>query len=477
MPAPLLLLFGLGGLGVAAAAAASSSSSSSGSPGVLMVSPELLGGLRPVRPSASVGAAMKAAGYEWREGVEKFRDPRLGPYGELADTSPAASLRYLATEPLAKARAAALRGRFEGAGQGGPVVAAMSEASAESLYRAALDLRARFADRKQWPAIAEGLGIPVSKMADAEQAVETALNNATRTYLRVDISSLFRDLRAALGGAIGDAVSAQLSQLGKAIAGAGAVKDAVAWIGDVSSAVSTIMPFLKIIVDKAIAIDGERRARWAEETRGYVDTQIMAWMRKAQERGFPPAWWVPAVFDLETNPGGSGIGASRWVPTADQEGAYKTSRAVFEQGAGLGISTPATLVCRWWALAGMLAADPIVRGALAAFCQQRGAFSSDELVAVVGLVVAQSNGLDPWPFVELLWGYAAGWRALEASYGRNELGTAHIQPPRLLVANGWIMSLADISGAAFALSDALASSSSSKPGPVVGLDVRAIMER
>lgn len=500
MAIPLVLLLGLGGAGLVAAAAASSSPASSSPPSGPSSSPDApggaLGGLlvsRAVVPSQSVAALMDGAGYPWRDdGTERYRDPRLLPPCNGAIPEALAYLYDGATPATVRARVALLRSRVKAKTAPGSIVQAMEASSEMALYNAGLDLVGKLSDKAQWPKLAESLGIPITKMVDAEQALEAAINKAFNAG-RLDVTSLFNDIRSAIGGAIGDAIAAQVSQIVKGISGASAVKDAASFIGDVSQAVSVIMPFIKIIVDKAIEIDAEKRKEWAEENRSFVDSSIMGPLRKCVELGFPPPWHVLDAWNVAgASPGF--LSATRWTPTDDQTGAERQARDALEQAKGLGISTPATAVRRWWAAASILAADPLVGAALAAFGRARGNFASDEQVAIVGLVVALSNNLDPWPFVELLYGYAHGWAGLETRLRRitgcgpvlTDAATGKTRR-ELVTDNAWILNFADLAQCAYLLAGALpkgqplagapAPRAVTGATPVVGFDIRPILPR
>lgn len=466
-----LLFLMLGGGTVAAVAASSSGETSSGSSGdglTYLVSSSLL----PVRSFTAppdLAARMKAAGYVWREdGSEKFRDPRFapecgggedgGPYTMQAPKLPGAALEYLnASPPTAAGRVALLRTRVEEKWQPSSLATAMAYQSGLSLREAAQALAEKIKDPSAWPAIAERVGVPISKLVDAEAALETAINNATRTYGRVDVMSLFRDLRSALGGALGDALSAQVSQIGKALAGAQAVKDAASFIGDVSSAVSTIMPFIKIIVDKAIELDAAKRANWAGECVSFTDSQILRPMRETLDLKMPPAWHAIDVWHVEDDtwcPSPGFLSAKRWTPSGDQEGAAADARGALAQMRRLGTLGPALFVKRWWTLANLLAADDLVQHTLANLGRVRGLFGSDEQVALVGIPIAVANGLDPWPFVELLYGYSRGWSAWDGDVVDRVTCRGGISIPL----NSWSLNFADLARCAFALAEALKAS-------------------
>lgn len=491
MPLPLLLLAGLGAVGLAAAATASSSPAAASSSPNAPTGP--LGGLlasREVVPSQPLAATMTAAGYRWRDGdgIERYRDPRLSPpcNGAIPD-----ALAYVyETMPTVRARVDAIRAHVEASGPPGSIVQAMEASSEMALYNAGLDLVGKMSDQSQWPKMAESLGIPITKMVDAEQALEAAINKAFNAG-HLDVTSLFKDIRSAIGGAIGDAISAQVSQIVKGLSGASAVKDAASFIGDVSQAVSAIMPIIKIIVDKAIEIDGAKRKEWAEENKSFVDTQIMGPVQKSIQLGFPAPWHVLDSWNVAGSSPGFLTG-KRWIPTDDQNGAMQQARDALEQAKGLGISTPATAVRRWWAAASMLAADPLVGAALATLGRARGNIASDEQVALVGLVVALSNNLDPWPFVELLYGYANGWSGTDVKLHRiTGCGPVITEPSgatrrERVVDNAWILNFADLAQCAYTLAAALprgqkieapAPRMTKGASPVVGFDARPLLPR
>lgn len=404
----------------------------------------------------TVASRMKAAGYTWRDdGSEKFRDPRFapecgggedgGPYTMVAGRLPGQALEYLNESGPGLGRVALLRSRVEAPLQPSNVTRAMAYQSELSLREAAQNLAEKIQDPASWPAIAEHVGIPVTKLVEAEGALEAAINNATRTYMRVDVMSLFKDLRATLGGALGDALAAQVSQIGKALAGTQAIKDGASFIGDVSSSVSAIMPFIKVIVDRAIEIDAAKRGAWASECVGFTDTHILRPIRETLDIKMPPAWHALDVWHVEDAtwcPKPGFLTAARWTPSGDQEGAARDAREALAQMRGLGVLGSALSVKRWWMVANLLAADDLVQHTLSNLGRVRGLFGSDEQVALVGIPVAVANGLDPWPFVELLYGYARGWSAVD---------------PTPCATNAWALNFADLSRCAFALAEALKS--------------------
>jgi hypothetical protein len=161
------------------------------------------------------------------------------------------------------------------------------------------------------------------------------------------------------------------------------------------------------------------------------------------------------------------------------------ARDALEQAKGLGISTPATAVRRWWAAASILAADPLIGAALATLGRARGNWGSDEQVALVGLVVALSNNLDPWPFVELLYGYARGWAGLDPKLHRIT-GCGPVGARSKVVDNAWMLNFADLAMCAYALAavlpkgvklEAPAPREIRGASPVVGFDARQVLER
>lgn len=467
----LLLFLMLGGGAVAAAASSGETSSGSSGDGLTyLVSSSLL----PVRSFSAppeLAARMKAAGYVWREDAEKFCDPLFacwhvpggGAYTIGGGRNPGAALMYLENAPpRAVDRVALLRARAEAPPFHSAMVHAMAENSLASLDKAATDLQAKLGDRAQWPGIAQGLGIPVAQMAQVEQGYEQAINKAFRMG-GLDVMSLFKDLRTLASDAVVNAVSAQLSAVGKAIGSASDVKDMASFIGDVSSVASTILPILKIIVDKAIALDVEARQRWAAECASYVDKYVMGPVKTATEGDYVPAWHVLDVWQIDDDKTGEKwcpepkfLGGAKWVPSNQINGAAADARAFLEQGQSLGRSAARVAMRRSWYTAALLMSDPTVGPTWANLGLQRGGpWSSDEIVALVGVPIAIANNLEPWRFCELLWGYARGWAGWpnDATYVKR--ATCKGAP---VVTNAWALTWADVAKCAFALAEALKAS-------------------
>jgi len=527
---PLILLVG----GAAAAAVAVAASSPAPSPAS-----------RPL--DAAVGdlaARMARWGYRWGEGVEKFADPRLvycfgyakpaqlagrpihGVYSvHCPDVMYAHVMRekgspprgrpdfltsgldYLdASPPTARGRVAAIRRRVEvngaiGEGSpGGSIVDALAKTSVKTMRAAAIELQGKLNDPKGRIAIAESLGIPVSKMVDAEAAFEAAIVKGIRDTARIDVSSLFRDLRAWGGGQLQAALSSMTRLLSGAFSGAGAtasqLTDALS-VGGLSTGLGIAGPLFKAAISSAIEDMQKADAAAQAQCRANNDAWLYKPLSETVSDGFPIPWNILAIYDVgceKEDRFSMSIGAYPDDPNT----ARNDARLALLQSEDIGAGRAALELKRAWTQIMLVAGDPRMVRVLRALGRQRGLWASDEHVIIVGTAVAIAFDLDPWAFCEQLWGYSFGWSQYK-DLGRPGVGPRATRSEDCLEGyvkgtgsspdtpghqripcgsqpyNAWSMSLAAIAACAFKLAEEV--QGKSLPSAAGQLDLRAIMTR
>lgn len=369
-------------------------------------------------PKGRAADLMRARGFTWREGVEKFvcgssaapeafrpwRDPGSEWLGTVA--------------PYAISRTDAMRERVGALGSSPSLsLAPLVELSASTLFTLAQDKYAQLKDKSQWPKLAESLGVPLSKMDAVVKGYEKSVNDATKAYLRVDVSSLFASLRTALGAA-GERIADQIAARARAAATALADKAGSA-VGDgvakaLGEGLSTILPVLKAGWELYQGAAAEKEKAWGEFYAQFMDTWVLRFFRAAMERGLPVQWHVPDVYSLE--PPKLGFASSdKWQPSEGMQGAAAFYQRGFVSLLALPIAQSAA-IRRVWALAVQYMGDPTVSRTFAALGRNKSRFpvegagcypvATDEIIAVVGVTVATAYGLEPWGFVRLLWGFA-----------------------------------------------------------------------
>jgi len=538
-----VLLLAIGGAAAAAVALASSTPVGGGGGG---------------GPSETLSARMAAWGYRWNEGVEKFADPRIvncwgyairprliagqplpgvyclqcinhavyvmvyGEKGGDPDGRPdflTTGLDYLnASGPTAKGRIAVLRKRVDqngaigsGAADDSSLIGSLATTSAKAMRAAAIDFQAKLGDAKGRTKLAEALGIPVSKMADAEKAFESAVVNAIRDKARIDVSSLFADLKGFSGGVLGSA----LSKVGQIVAGAvsgttaaasSELAAALASAGGITSAVSTIMPLLKIAADYWLTEPGKLDTAAKKTCADQMNEWVLKPIKETLQDGYPIPWNLTAIYDLScTNEDRFSMALGRYAD--DPNTAANDAGLARLQAEDIGAGRAAVELKRFWAQLLLVAADPRMVKVLRAMGRQKGLWGSDEQVVVVGTAIAIAFDLEPWGFCEALWGYSFGWwqyRELAKpgikAAGRGVstvVGVADVEcmvgykrgsgsspdtpgtPSRTCKDqpyNAWSLNLAAIAACAFKLADEMAKDRPAAPASP-GLTLRAMVPR
>jgi hypothetical protein len=462
----------------------------------LLVSPEVISSAPiPNPPKGRVATLMESKGFVWREGTEKFTPgtwgtawaPFLDPGTEWIAASP----------PFAAARAAILRTRVEAYGTAvSATIGPLSDVSATTLYQVANDTWATLADKSKWAQTAERLGVPVSKMGAIAKDFEAAVNGATTKYLRLDVSSLFADLKGILGttgeklaAAIQARIRSAATDLANGAAKATGADKIAAGLGD---ALAIVGPVLKAGWDTWQAQAAAEEARRGELYTQWMGQWIFAPFRLLSDRALPVPWHVPDVWSLAPPPYDK-YAASKWDATADMVGASRDYRMACAQLLALPLSDSA-IVRRWWATSVAWMGDARVRATFSALCRSRSRTfggsdvgqtipATDELVACVGVPIAVANGLDPWTFVRLLWGYSDGWGPLPGAwtevYSYHPTGLTYTTPGvgktvedllayqasptgsgadpsrPTLPGNAWALNLASLTRTAYALAEAM----------------------
>ena len=445
MPLPAIALIAVA-FGVAAAAAAANSKgqvgSSSGGPGapgtspsegqgipILLVSDALFPA-KAVSPPALAGVekAMVAAGYSWSEWAEKFRDPRIDNcWGVDGNPNPYATRQFEAHDgydavivgpplpnglewigevpPTAAERTARLRARVEEFALAPSVqVQAQADASAKALYIAAQGLAVELSSPSGRTAAAKRLGVPLDTLATTEEQIAAFLQK----YTRLDFRSLIRDLNEAAVALLVRIVRELVDVASKAITaalGAGA-----AAIGAFASTLGSWVPIVKALWDQFLAESAKRDAAIAESRKRWFEANVSKGFSELADYGYPVPPHLLDTYSADFPGAGETL-----YQTPAQEAIAERLRLDLEDWRAVGIVNAAPAV-RWWQQSIALMSDPTVQSVFRALGRDSlgGWFASDDQVAMVGVPIAVSTGADPWEFTRLLWGYARGWRALEA---------------------------------------------------------------
>lgn len=419
----------------------------------------------PLPPTGRWAQEMDRRGFAWTEGSDKFT---LGP-NKLWLPWPEGTEYLSLVPPYALARVTALRKRVgELGGAPAVIIGPLAESSATALYKAAQDLWSQCQDKSQWPALAKRLGVPVDRMATVAGDVEAAVNNATTKYLRISVSSLFADLRALLGSTGEKLVESVLANVQDAAiklakSGARAIGVTDSMLGALAEGLQVIMPFAKAAWEGYLADQAERDARFATLYRDYMEAWVMRPFRFLADRSLPLPWHVPDVYSL-VGPKPSGV--EKWVATPDMEGASWAYSWACASLLALPVASSAA-VRVWWATTTAWLGDPLVKDTMVAMGRTRGLVACDELVAAVGVPMAVANGIDPWEFTRMLWGYARGWRAEPGAWTRTEyhptgLTNVYDTKGQLMLfsgypdaaGNAWALQLAQLARVALELVDA-----------------------
>lgn len=404
----------------------------------------------PSPPKGRWAAEMERRGFAWSEGADKF----VVGANKLWPSWPEGTAYLSLVGPYARARTEAMRARVaEFGGAPAAVIGPLSDSSSTALYRAAQDLWATCSDKAQWPALAKRLGVPVDKMAAVAGDVEAAINTATTKYLRISVSSLFSDLRALLGSAGDELVrslqsSVQAAAVKLAKDGARSIGITDSMLGALAEGLQVVMPFAKLAWEGYLADQAARDARFAELYRDWTEAWIVRPFRFLCDRSLPLPWHVADVYSL-VGPTPSGV--EKWVATPDMDGASWDYHWACASLLALPVASSAA-VRIWWATSTAWLGDPTVRETFVALGRTRGLVACDELVAAVGVPMAIANGIDPWEFTRMLWGYCAGWRAepgawLAYEYRPTGLQNVYDTKPQLKLFPGY----ADAAGNAWAL--------------------------
>lgn len=365
---------------------------------------------------------MTEKGYAWREGYEKFRDPRIprcfysegNPYAVKGDYTgwfvnglaenylnwPVVgdALLYIGeTLPFPTPRIAKLKERVNYyRNEQSKSLEGITQVSDNSLEKAITTLYSQIQDKKNWSALADRAGIPVSSIIEGEKNLEQSINNWTRTNLHLDVMSVFNGLK--------DDISKLLNSAVKSVS-----KEFAAQVNSAGSTFSGVAPILSQFVDVVI------KAKDACETNKRDNTiRFFQAMGKPLtvmvDKGLPFPWHIhenwPGINNVSNTCGY--FEGGKWLPSLDMQGAYQDYLYACVMMTQFSIAEKAYLT-RWWADAQVLMADPMVYSIFNAMGRNRGLFASDEQVLAVATPIAVMNGLDPYAFAELLWGFDEGW--------------------------------------------------------------------
>lgn len=402
----------------------------------------------------AVSESMKKRGYSWKEGYEKFRDPRIprcfgvagseNPY-KVADTGSASglpsftgwwqfpsensgcrwdenkcsylnfpvvgdALEYIgAVPPTAFKRIAVLKDKVENNtfSKESLVLDSISYQSTILLENSLMDLYSSFKDKAKLQSLADKAGIPVSELISKESNIEKAIDVWTKDKLHISVLSVFQDLKKELGGIISDVIKSFSDKFSKEVSMAG---DAVSKISEIAG------PFM-IVFNFAYKNWQDSQA----QVNAAVDRYNQAFVKRIfeitgliQDRGYPLPWHIvdnwPTILKKRGEAGYNDMGDAGGfeLPSIDLSGAREDATYAFLMWYNMGIANK-TNVIKWWSSTMTIMADPVNFAVFNAMGRNRGLFASDEQVLSVATPIALLNGYDPYEFAQLLWGYAEGW--------------------------------------------------------------------
>lgn len=370
-----------------------------------------------------VAARMSAKGYAWSENSEKFRDPRipncwgvagggaytLNGYKFPTDTNNYLGINVLGNElsylglsgPTAKGRIAELKKRVNSLSSSSDAeIKPLLYTSQNGLEALSISL---YNDIKKDPKrVAERFGIPVSDIEGKEAALEALVNNFTRKYAHVDVTSLFAGVKDELSKLLQRAVKDFVSEF------ASKGKSTLSALPDLAGAYSALLPLAKEAWDQWNKYQADKASAYAELNKDWLNYWVMAPFEEARNKSLPyPLHVLEAWGNLPPN--SSGTLDSKWPGPSDmQYGAsndYIYSLLMFED---LSFEQKRN-ISEWWSSALTLMADKDVKEVFNALGRNKGLFGNDEQVLLVAAPIAVLNGFDVYEFATLLWGFAKGW--------------------------------------------------------------------
>lgn len=367
---------------------------------------------------------MKSKGYLWRSGYEKFRDPRIPRcFGIAGGKNPYAvqgnytgwfqnglaedylnwpvvgdALTYIGEVlPEADYRINALKAKVKNlADSQSKSLVGLTQVSDNSLEKSITTLYTQIKDKKNWPSLADKAGIPVSSFLEGEAEFEKRINNWTRANLHIDVMSVFNGLKDDLSKLLNSFVKDISKEFSDTVSSAGSA---------LSSSWPIVAQFVEVVEKAKSACESNKRDN---TTRFFQAMQKP--LQVLVEKGLPFPWHIHEIWPGVDNPSLTCgyFEGGKWLPNLDMQGAYQDYLHACIMLTNLGIAEK-SYITKWWADAQVLMADPLVYSIFNAMGRNRGLFASDEQVLVVAAPIAVMNGLDPYSFAKLLWGFDEGW--------------------------------------------------------------------
>ncbi len=350
---------------------------------------------------------------------EKFSDPRfdkcwgrgwlpkyyLDAYGMTGDGSSLGSgtgVEYLFLVPNhSEARVQSMRARIERQSSYSlPKYAPITKGSEQALRGIAMDLVELYKNPESRLDLAKKLGVPVEKIIkDADYVYK--LSEVYAGNIVVFLTKIYES--------IGPELVKFARKTAEAVAGS-ASSSALSGAGEVAGAIGSILPWVKLFIDQAVANEALGDEKWAASCREFM-TMITEAAQESANNKMPPAWHI---LDLNLScPHRPSFTAERWSPSRDQGNAATVSANNIKNLLAIPSIEAQAAVRKWWALASTLMATPGVGPVMSTMASDfwGGTLASDEQVMAVAAPIAVAYGLNIDEFAGKLWRESKGWKS------------------------------------------------------------------